>query len=47
MKAALNRTCIITFWHSDFESQAKSTNEHFSYVLVNQIQKARYLSILK
>ena len=47
MKAAGNRTCIITFWHSDFELQAKSANEHFSYVLVNQIQKAMYLSILK
>ena len=36
-----------SFWHSDFELQAKSANEHFSYVLVNQIQKAMYLSILK
>lgn len=47
MKTAGSRTCIITIWHSDFELQAKSANEHFSYVLVNQIQKAMYLSILK
>ena len=47
MKTAGNRTCIITFRHSDFELQAKSANEHFSYVLANQIKKAMYLSILK
>ena len=40
MKTAGNRTCIITFWHSDFELQAKSANEHFSYVLVNQNSKS-------